>query len=63
MIRTAPQGTESKGLLDIIASSKEEQPSESLMAALSGKTGEKAAATDEQFRLPDLVSSESAKES
>ena len=53
----------SKGLLDVIASLKdEEQPSELLMAVLSGKTGEKAAMMDEQFRLPDIVLSESVEE-
>ena len=63
MNRTAPQGTASKGLLDIIASSKdEEQLSESLMVVLGGKAGEKTAMTDEQFKLPDLVLSELAKE-
>ena len=64
MNRTAPQGTVSKSLLDIIASSKhEEQPSKSLLAALGSKTVEgTTTTTDEQFKLLDLVSSESAKE-
>ena len=63
MNRTASQGTTSKGLLDIIASSKdEEQPSESLIAVLGGKTGEETAMMDKQFKLPDLVSPESVKE-
>ena len=53
----------SKGLLDVIASSRdEEQPSESLMAALSEKTRKGMTTTmDEQFKLPDLVSPELAR--
>ena len=63
MNRTASQGSASKSLLDVIASSKdEEQWSESLKAALGGKTGEGTAVTDEQFKLPDLVLPEAAKE-
>ena len=63
MNRTASQGTASKGLLDHITSSKdEEQPSKSLIVALDGKTLETTATMDKQFRLPDLVSSESVKE-
>ena len=53
MNRTATQGTVSKSLLDIIASSKdEEQLSESLIAALGGKTREEMTMTDEQLKLP-----------
>ena len=53
----------SKGLLDIIAASKdEEQPSELLIAAFGGMAGEGTVAMDEQFKLLDLVSSESSRE-
>ena len=65
MNRTAPQGqgTVSKGLLDIIAASKdEERPSELLIAAFGGMAGEGTVAMDEQFKLLDLVSSESSRE-
>ena len=33
-----------------------EQPSKSLITALGGKMTEKPETTDEQFKLPDLVS-------
>ena len=62
MYRTAPQGqgSVSKSLLDVLAASKDEQQaSESLIAALGGKAMEGTVATDDQFKLPDLVSSES----
>ena len=50
-------------MLDIIATLKDEgQLSESLIAALGGKEGEGTVATDEQFKLPDLVSSELSRE-
>ena len=65
MNRTVPQGrgTVSKSLLDVIATSKdEEQPSESLIAVLGGKAGEQTVSMDEQFKLPDMVSSESVRE-
>ena len=53
----------SKGLLDIITSSKDEsQPSQLLIAVLGGKTREETATTDEHFTLPDLVLPESTKE-
>ena len=63
MNRTTSQESASKSLLDIIASLKdEEQPSESLIAVLGGKTAEETVASDEQFKLPDLVSPEAVKE-
>ena len=53
------QGGVSRNLLDILAASKEEEPaSDSLIAALGGKSMVGSAATDDQFKLPDLVSSE-----
>ena len=61
MHRTAPQeqGSASKRLLDVLAASEDEEPaSESLIAALWGKTTEGLVATDDQFKLPDLVLSE-----
>ena len=65
MYRTAPQGqgSVSKSLLDILAALKDEkQVSEPLIAALGGKATEGMVAMDDQFKLPDLVSSESVKE-
>ena len=62
MYRTAPQGQggASKSLLDVLAASKDEElASESLIAALGGKAMEGMVAMDDQFKLPDLVSSES----
>ena len=45
--------------MDALAASKDEEPaSESLIAALGGKTREGSIAMDDQFKLPDLVSSE-----
>ena len=49
----------SKSLLDILAASKDEKPaSESLIVALGGKSMVALVAIDDQFKLPDLVSSE-----
>ena len=65
MNRTAPQGqgTVSKSLLDVIATSKdEEQLSKSLIVVLGGKAGKEMVAMDEQFKLPDMVSLESVRE-
>ena len=60
--RTAPQeqGGANKSLLDILAASKDEEPaSESLIVVLGGKSMVGLAVMDDQFKLPDLVSSES----
>ena len=63
MNRTTSEESTSKSLLDIITSSKdEEQPRESLIAALGGKTAEETVVTDEQFKLPDLALPEGVKE-
>ena len=62
MYRTVPQGQDSvsKGLLDVIAASKDEdQLSKSIIVVLGGKATEGAVVMDDQFKLPDLVSSES----
>ena len=64
MYRTAPQGqgSASKSLLDVIAASKdEEQVSDLLIAVLGGKATEGTVVMDDQFKLPDLVSSESVR--
>ena len=62
MYRTAPQeqGSARKSLLDVLVALKDEElASESLIAALGGKSMQGSVATDDQFKLPDLVSSES----
>ena len=49
----------SRSLLDILAASKEDEPaSDSLIAVLGGKSMVGSTATDDQFKLPDLVLSE-----
>ena len=61
MYRTAPQeqGGVSRTLLDVLAASKhEETTSESLIAALGGKSMIGSVGMDDQFKLPDLISSE-----
>ena len=65
VIRATLQDTASKGLLDIIASSKDkEQPNQSLIMMLGGENGKETsvAMTDEQFKLPDLITPELTKE-
>ena len=59
------QETLTKGLLDIIAlSNDEEQPNQSLIVALGSDTRKETseAMTDEQSKLPDLVMPKSTKE-
>ena len=61
MYRTAPQeqGSVSRSLLDILAESKDEEPAkESLRVVLGGKSMAGSVAMDDQFKLPNLVSSE-----
>ena len=53
------QGGASRSLLDVLAAGKEDEAaSDSLMAALGGKSTVHSSAADNQFKLPDLVSSE-----
>ena len=61
MYMTAPQeqGSVRRTLLDVLAASKhEETASESLIVALGGKSMIGSVGMDNQFKLPDLVSSE-----
>ena len=61
MCRANPQEQvgASSSLLDVLAAGKEDEAaSDSLMAALGGKSTVHSSATDDQFKLPDLVSSE-----
>ena len=65
LLRTAPQekGGATKGLLDVLAASKDEDlASDSPIVALGGTSTGGPVVTDNQFKLLDLVSSE-AKES
>ena len=65
MCRANPQeqGGASRSLLDVLAAGKEdEEASDSLMAALGGKSTEHSSATEDQFKLPDLVSLEVAEQ-
>ena len=53
------QGGASRSLLDVLDAGKEDEvASGSLIAALGGKSMVSLTATDDQFKLPDLVSSE-----
>ena len=57
------QGGASRSLLDVLAAGKEDEvASDSLMAALGGKSTEHSSAPEDQFKLPDLVSSEVAEQ-
>ena len=57
------QGGASRSLLDVLAAGKEDEvASDSLMAALGGKSTEHSSAAEDQFKLPDLVSSEVAEQ-
>ena len=61
MCRANPQeqGGASRSLLDVLAAGKEDEvASDSLMAALGGKSTAHSSAAEDQFKLPDLVSSE-----
>ena len=61
MCRANPQeqGGASRSLLNVLASGKEDEAaSDSLMAALGGKSTVHLSAADDQLKLPDLVSSE-----
>ena len=61
MYRANPQeqGGASRSLLDVLAAGKEDEvASDSLIAVLGGKPMVESTATDDQFKLPDLVSSE-----
>ena len=61
MCRANPQeqGGATRSLLDVLAAGKEDEAaSDSLMAALGEKSTEHLSATEDQFKLPDLVSSE-----
>ena len=61
MCRANPQeqGAASRSLLDMLAAGKEEEvASDSLMAALGGKSTAHSSAMEDQFKLPDLVSLE-----
>ena len=61
MYRANPQeqGGVSRSLLDVLAAAKEDKvASDFLIAALKGKSAVDSTATDDQFKLPDLVSSE-----
>ena len=50
------QGRASRSLLDVLAAGKEDEAaSDSLMAALGGKSMISSTAADDQFKLPDLV--------
>ena len=53
----------SKGLLEVIASSKDDNlPSTSLLTALGGKTVKEKTVVDDAFKLPDLRTPEDTKE-
>ena len=57
------QGGASRSLLDVITASKEDEAaSDLLIAALGGKFAVDLRATDDQIKLPDLVSSEAKEE-
>ena len=61
MYRANPQeqGGVSRSLLDMLAAVKEDEAaSDSLIVALGGKSAVDSTGTDDQFKLPDLVSSE-----
>ena len=61
MCRANPQeqGGASRSLLDMLAAGKEDEAaSDSLIAALGGKSTVSSTAAYDQFKLPDLVSSE-----
>ena len=61
MCRANPQeqGGASRSLLDMLAAGKEDEAaSDSLIAALGGISTVSLTAADDQFKLPDLVSSE-----
>ena len=65
MCRANPQeqGGASRSLLDVLAAGKEDEAaSDSLMAALGGKYTEHSSATEDQFKLPDMVLSEVAEQ-
>ena len=61
MCRANPQeqGGASRSLLDMLAAAKDDEAaSDSLIVALEGKSTVDSTVTDDQFKLPDLVSSE-----
>ena len=63
VIRLTWQEVASVGLLDVIASSKDnDPPSRSLLTALGSETGKETMTMDDAFKLLDLVTSEVTKE-
>ena len=63
VIRTTSQEEASKGLLHIIASSKDNNPPSKLFLTALGSEMEKGTTTEDYaFKLPDLVTQEVTKE-
>ena len=63
VIRKTTQEGASKGLLDVIASSKDDDPPSKLLLTALGSEMEKGTLTaDNAFKLPDLVTQEVTKE-